>query len=97
MLQEMGAGLEETAGADGSKRGPLAGTLSEELRLNEDLRLDSVMLLQLLVLIETRLGLQVPENEVDPGIFDTVGSLVDFMQELDDMNAPDPVSGPGVR
>ncbi|PEC19171.1 petrobactin biosynthesis protein AsbD [Bacillus cereus] len=56
--------------------------LEETMRLNQDLYIDSVMMLQLIVYIEMDLKLCVPEDEVDPKTFLTVGSLLDFMEEL---------------
>ncbi|MNR10897.1 acyl carrier protein [compost metagenome] len=56
--------------------------LEESHRLNEDLRIDSVMMMQLLVWIEVEFGLCIPEEEVDPRVFQTVGSLLDFMESL---------------
>ncbi|HDR7801430.1 petrobactin biosynthesis protein AsbD [Bacillus tropicus] len=56
--------------------------LEEKMRLNQDLYIDSVMMLQLIVYIEMDLKLCVPEDEVDPKAFLTVGSLLDFMEEL---------------
>lgn len=56
--------------------------LEEPHRLNEDLRIDSVMMIQLLVWIEVEFGLCIPEEEVDPRVFHTVGSLLDFMESL---------------
>lgn len=56
--------------------------LEESHRLNEDLRIDSVMMMQLLVWIEVEFGLSIPEEEVDPRVFQTVGSLLDFMESL---------------
>ena len=56
--------------------------LEETHRLNEDLRIDSLMMLQLLVWIEAEFGLRIPEEEVDPRVFGTVGSLLDFMEGL---------------
>ncbi|EJQ43085.1 hypothetical protein IEE_03263 [Bacillus cereus BAG5X1-1] len=56
--------------------------LEETMRLNQDLYIDSVMLLQLIVYIEMDLKLCVPEDEIDPKAFLTVGSLLDFMEEL---------------
>ncbi len=56
--------------------------LEETMRLNQDLYIDSVMMLQLIVYIEMDLKLCVPEDEVDPNAFLTVGSLLDFMEEL---------------
>ncbi|MEV5026218.1 acyl carrier protein [Paenibacillus sp. LPE1-1-1.1] len=60
--------------------------LEENVRLNEDLYLDSVMILQLIVYIEEDMRLFVPEDEVDPGVFDTVGSLLDFMMQLESLD-----------
>jgi acyl carrier protein len=56
--------------------------LERTMRLNQDLYIDSVMMLQLIVYIEMELKLCVPEDEVDPKAFLTVGSLLDFMEEL---------------
>ncbi|WP_144611036.1 petrobactin biosynthesis protein AsbD [Bacillus cereus] len=56
--------------------------LEETMRLNQDLYIDSVMMLQLIVYIEMDVKLFVPEDEVDPKAFLTVGSLLDFMEEL---------------
>ncbi|PFK35393.1 acyl carrier protein [Bacillus cereus] len=56
--------------------------LEDTMRLNQDLYIDSVMMLQLIVYIEMDLQLYVPEDEVDPKAFSTVGSLLDFMEEL---------------
>ncbi|ABY43079.1 petrobactin biosynthesis protein AsbD [Bacillus sp. TH22] len=56
--------------------------LEETMRLNQDLYIDSVMMLQLIVYIEMDLKLCVPEDEIDPKAFLTVGSLLDFMEEL---------------
>ncbi|AXY10375.1 acyl carrier protein [Bacillus thuringiensis LM1212] len=56
--------------------------LEETMRLNQDLYIDSVMMLQLIVYIEMDVMLCVPEDEVDPKAFLTVGSLLDFMEEL---------------
>ncbi|MDF2670895.1 MAG: phosphopantetheine attachment site family protein [Paenibacillus sp.] len=54
----------------------------DEKRLNEDLRIDSVMIVQLIVYMETELHLSVPDNEVDPRAFSTMGTLLDFMDTL---------------
>ncbi|MFC4098562.1 phosphopantetheine-binding protein [Paenibacillus xanthanilyticus] len=60
----------------------LPHTLEDTLRINEDLRIDSISLLQLIVHIEATLGLRVPEEEVDAKAFATVGSLLDFIGRL---------------
>ncbi|PQZ53408.1 MULTISPECIES: petrobactin biosynthesis protein AsbD [Bacillus] len=61
--------------------------LEETMRLNQDLYIDSVMMLQLIVYIEMELKLCVPEDEIDPKAFLTVGSLLDFMEELQPLQA----------
>ncbi|MBH0331912.1 acyl carrier protein [Brevibacillus brevis] len=58
-------------------------TLEESMRLNEDLHIDSIMLLQLIVYIEEDLHLVVPADELDPRIFQTVGSLLTFVDQLE--------------
>lgn len=60
--------------------------LEETMRLNQDLYIDSLMMLQLIVYIEMDIKLCVPEDEVDPKAFLTVGSLLDFMEELQEVN-----------
>ncbi|RJX39254.1 acyl carrier protein [Paenibacillus pinisoli] len=57
--------------------------LYDGLRLNEDLAVDSIMIVQLIVFLEVELKLQVPDDQVDPRTFATVGSLLDFMQSLE--------------
>lgn len=69
----------------------LPQTLEDTLRMNEDLRIDSISLLQLIVHIEGTLGLRVPEEEVDAKAFATVGSLLDFIGRLA------PVAGEAAR
>ncbi|MHA6482892.1 phosphopantetheine-binding protein [Paenibacillus sp. strain BS8-2] len=62
-------------------------SLRDELRLSEDLLIDSIMIVQLIVYIELDLGLSVPDAEVDPRAFATVGSLLSFMEELEPVDA----------
>lgn len=57
--------------------------LRDGLRLNEDLAVDSIMIVQLIVFIEVELKLQVPDDQVDPRAFATIGSLLDFMERLE--------------
>jgi acyl carrier protein len=56
--------------------------LNETDRLNEDLNLDSIMILQLAVYIEEYFEVAFPEEDVDPSVFVTVGSLTDFVVAL---------------
>lgn len=56
--------------------------LSDAMRLNEDLHIDSVMIVQMIVYIETEMNLMVPDEEVDPRTFSTIGSLLDFIATL---------------
>lgn len=56
--------------------------LDESMRLQEELLIDSIMLLQLIVYIEEDLQLMVPAKELDPRIFLTVRSLLDFIEQL---------------
>jgi acyl carrier protein len=61
--------------------------LEDKMRLNEDLRIDSIMLVQLIVYIEVDLRLAIPDDEVDPRAFDTVGSLLSFMETLESVQS----------
>lgn len=58
---------------------PHLGELDEAARLNEDLGLDSVMVLELLVHLELEHGLTLPEEAVLRKQDGTVGSLLDFL------------------
>jgi aryl carrier protein AsbD len=60
----------------------LPDQLMESNRLFEDLNIDSIMVLQLIVYIEEAFGVQVPEEDVDPAAFQTVGLLIAFIQGL---------------
>jgi acyl carrier protein len=58
---------------------PYMHRFSEEARLNEDLCLDSVMMLQLLVSLELQHGVVIPEEAILEKQLGTVGSFVDFL------------------
>jgi acyl carrier protein len=58
---------------------PHLAHFSEEARLNEQLCLDSVLILQLLVHLELEHGLVLPEDAVVQKQLGTVGSLADFL------------------
>lgn len=60
----------------------LPDVIKEEDRLYEDLNVDSIMVLQLAVYIEEVFNVTVPEEKMDPAVFQTVGSLVDFIHAL---------------
>ncbi|MGG1516571.1 phosphopantetheine-binding protein [Paenibacillus oryzisoli] len=57
-------------------------SLNEKDRLYEDLNVDSIMVLQLMVYIEEAFTIVIPEEDVDPLAFQTVGSLVSFIQRM---------------
>lgn len=66
---------------------------SESARLNEDLYLDSVLILQLILHLELDLGLVVPEGNITAADYATVSSLADFLcridrEETEQANAP---------
>lgn len=56
--------------------------LLETDRLYEDLKIDSIMVLQLMVYLEEVFGVTVPEDDFDPAIFQTIGSLTTFIGTL---------------
>ena len=56
--------------------------LNESVRTWEDLGVDSIMAMQLIVYIEEDFGIEVPEDEIEEGVFGTIGSLADFIERL---------------
>jgi acyl carrier protein len=58
---------------------PHMAHFSEDARLNEQLCLDSVMVLQLLVHLELEHGVVLPEEAVIQERPETVGTLADFL------------------
>jgi aryl carrier protein AsbD len=56
--------------------GPAFG---EDARLNEELRLDSVLLIQLLLHLELDMGFEIPEEALTQKNLVTVGSLAEFL------------------
>lgn len=63
--------------------------LDDSMRLNEDLRIDSIMIVQLIVYIELEMKLSVPDEIIDPRAFSTIGSLLEFMQGLEPLSELD--------
>ncbi|MNI08430.1 acyl carrier protein [compost metagenome] len=61
-------------------------SLEDHLRLKEDLRMDSIMIVKLIVFVELDLLLRVPDQSIDPRAFSTVGTLIDFMQSLEPLS-----------
>jgi aryl carrier protein AsbD len=60
----------------------LPGNVTEASRVYQDLFIDSIMVLQLIVYVEEEFGISVPEEDVDPAVFQTLGSLITFIEEL---------------
>lgn len=56
--------------------------LNESDRIYEDLNIDSIVVLQLLVYVEEIFEVSIPEEDVDPKVFKTIGSLGLFIQSL---------------
>lgn len=50
-------------------------------RLYEEFGVDSIMALQLLVHIEEAMGVEIPDDMVDPSILKTVGTLARFIEK----------------
>jgi acyl carrier protein len=53
--------------------------LTEDVRLFEDLHLDSTAILELLMALEDNLGIEVDPESLDMDDFRTVGSLADYV------------------
>jgi aryl carrier protein AsbD len=56
--------------------------LKESDRVFEDLGVNSVMILQLVLYIEEAFKISIPEDEIYPERFQTVGSIVNFIGNL---------------
>ncbi|MCS0674359.1 MULTISPECIES: petrobactin biosynthesis protein AsbD [Cytobacillus] len=61
---------------------PSMAAFHEDARLNEDLYMDSIMILQLILHLEVDLGFDIPDEMLVPKDFRTVGSLADFLNHL---------------
>jgi acyl carrier protein len=53
--------------------------LNEEVRLFEDLALDSTSVIELLMALEDTVGLEIDPDELEPDIFYNVASLADYV------------------
>ncbi|HBJ01844.1 petrobactin biosynthesis protein AsbD [Lysinibacillus sp. FSL R7-0073] len=56
-------------------------SFNEDARLNEDLYMDSIMVLQLILHIELDLGISIPDEVLVPKDFKTVGTLANFLEK----------------
>jgi len=56
-------------------------SFNEDARLNEDLYMDSIMVLQLILHIELDLGIAIPDEVLVPKDFKTVGTLANFLEK----------------
>jgi acyl carrier protein len=59
---------------------PTLSSFHEGARLNEDLYMDSVMILELILHLELNLGFNIPDDTLVPKDFRTVGSLAGFLE-----------------
>jgi len=60
---------------------PTLSSFNEDARLNEDLYMDSIMVLQLILHIELDLGIAIPDEVLVPKDFKTVGTLASFLEK----------------
>lgn len=56
-------------------------SFNEDARLNEDLYMDSIMVLQLILHVELDLGISIPDEILVPKDFKTIGTLVSFLEK----------------
>ncbi len=61
---------------------PHLNRFSDSARLNQDLYLDSILLLELLVHLELDFGFAIPDRALEAHHFATVGSLADLLLTL---------------
>lgn len=59
---------------------PTMAAFHEEARLNEDLYMDSVMILELILYIELDFGIKVPDEMLVPKDFQTVYTVIEFIK-----------------
>jgi acyl carrier protein len=59
---------------------PTLSSFHEDARLNEDLYMDSIMVLQLILHVELDLGIKIPDEVLVPKDFHTIGSLATFLE-----------------
>ncbi|WP_444942869.1 DUF6005 family protein [Microbulbifer sp. ZKSA006] len=84
---------------------PHTKNIQPHSRLNEDLYLDSVLILQLLISLELKLGIDIPDEALSLKDFDTVDSFSDFIlgridyktRENTSRNNTKPQDKPGVK
>lgn len=55
--------------------------LAEETRLFEDLALDSTSVIELLMGLEDTMDIEIDADELEPEVFQTVGSLTDYVEQ----------------
>lgn len=60
---------------------PSMEAFCEDARLNEDLYMDSIMILQMILHLEVDLGFEIPDEMLVSKDFQTVGSLADFLEQ----------------
>jgi len=54
--------------------------LTEETRLFEDLALDSTSVIELLMGLEDTMDIEIDADELEPEVFQTVGSLTNYVE-----------------
>ena len=64
---------------DGHMMIPQIDAFHEDARLNQDLYLDSVLVLELILNLETELGMDIPDDALTKDDFETVSNLADFL------------------
>ncbi|MBM7840717.1 acyl carrier protein [Alkalihalobacillus xiaoxiensis] len=57
----------------------------EFARLNEDLAVDSVMILQILLELEMEYGIDIPDEKLERSIFHSVESLARFIEAQEEL------------
>lgn len=55
--------------------------LAEDTRLFEDLALDSTSVIELLMGLEDTMDIEIDADELEPEVFQTVGSLTDYVEQ----------------
>ncbi|MEV7805585.1 acyl carrier protein [Microbispora sp. NPDC088329] len=63
--------------------GHSVGEVAEETRLFDELALDSTSVIELLIVLEDLADVEIQADELEHDVFETVGSLADFLMKTE--------------
>lgn len=63
------------------KKKSFCDEITSELKLREDLGLDSLNMVELMVEIEDKFNIEIEESDLDPAAFQTVSQIYDLIEK----------------